>query len=212
MTGRAAWQRRAFLFVAIFGGACSLALPTALLGAWLGARHALDDIQVTPALVASLVVGAPVTEELLFRAGLRTPVYTLFFGPPLVLVAVAFLNGIAALWTAAAAVGVVAAILDLAVERRHQRQAGARHRLGRDFVSRYPLVFWAWTAAFAIGHVVNLTFDSPALAATGPSLVLPQLAAGAILGYARLTIGLGSAMALHAALNGVVVAALAGLT
>jgi hypothetical protein len=165
-------------------------------------------------LVGALLV-APVFEEWLFRAGLRSPGYTLGIGPSLVLLNLlhpAGGNSIAIALAALLALVVALVLGQVAVRRR--RRPGGRFALGRRFVAHYAWVFWGYTEAFALVHMGNYegsgarTLVLPLLVL--PLLVLPQLPCGAVLGYLRLRDGLRSSMLMHASLlNGLVALLLA---
>lgn len=73
----------------------------------------------------------------------------------------------------------------------------------RWFATLFPLFFWASALLFASIHLFNYTGEfSPLLLA----LVVPQLIAGTIFGYARVQYGLWSAILLHVLHNGTALA------
>ena len=83
----------------------------------------------------------------------------------------------------------------------------ARHRPAmRWFAGLFPLFYWLSTLAFACVHLFN--FEEGALFVLLP-LVLPQFVLGALLGYMRVTYGLGTSIALHALHNGTAMALVA---
>ncbi len=68
------------------------------------------------------------------------------------------------------------------------------------FAPRFAIFFWAATGGFALVHLGNYSEGSLALLLP---LILPQFALGAMVGYLRVHYGLITAIALHAAHNGI---------
>ncbi|MGB7420097.1 MAG: CPBP family glutamic-type intramembrane protease [Erythrobacter sp.] len=166
---------------------------------------AIAGMEFTPGLIALVIIGAPLLEELIFRGWLT--------GRPGELTALALALGVggialvtsgiegAIIWTAGAAVlACLAAIVLLIIWRARP----APHWYGRNF----PAFFWLSTLGFALIHIANFG-DAPLLAVL--PLVVPQFVIGALLGYVRVRIGLWAAILLHAAHNAIALA-IASLT
>lgn len=165
---------------------------------------ALAGMEFTWGIVALVVIGAPVMEEVGFRAWLS--------GKPGVIAALlALLAGgigfgiahvaVPPLGLALAAGGTIGACAALFFLRDKPAYGW--------FARGFPVFFWFSTIAFALVHLAN--FEEGSLAVLLP-LVLPQFILGSMLGYVRVRFGLWSAIALHAAHNGTAlsIAALAG--
>lgn len=143
-------------------------------------------------LVFALLV-APLLEELIFRAGLRSARFTLGVGLPLLI-----------FWAddrwvlATMALAALGAWLYTLLHS----PPGAAFARGRHYLRRYPWVFWTWTAGFACAHVTNFATEGwSSLYVIG--FLTPQWMAGAILGYLRLRQGLLAAMAMHGLYNAI---------
>ena len=163
----------------------------------LGVRlpgHLLEDLELGPALIAFIVVGAPLGEELVFRGWLSgRPGHV---GATLVLLAAGLLAGAAllslpgprgALALVAVLVLGVAAAIALLWRKRGQPPMG--------WFARHFRWFYLLSAlAFASIHLTNFTEGNAALLLP---LTLPQLLLGLILGYARVSFGLWSSMLMH---------------
>lgn len=167
----------------------------------LGVRlpgHLLEDLELAPALIAFIVIGAPLGEELVFRGWLSgRPGHV---GATLVLLAAGLLAGAALLLLpqprgAFALVALLvlggAAAVALLWRKRGRPPMGwfARH---------FRWFYLASALAFASIHLTNFTEGNAALLLP---LTLPQLLLGLILGYARVTFGLWSSMLMHAVHN-----------
>lgn len=165
---------------------------------------ALAGMEFTWEIVALVVIGAPVMEEIAFRgwlSGRPGPVFGL-----LALAAGAI--GFALTHSAMPALGALLAIGGMVGAGAFLftlRKKGAMGWFARGF----PALFWFSTLAFALVHLAN--FEEGSLAVLLP-LVLPQFILGSMLGYVRVRFGLWSSIALHAAHNGTAlsIAALAG--
>lgn len=165
---------------------------------------ALAGMEFTWEIVALVVIGAPVMEEVAFRGWLSGKP-----GPLLALLALgAGAVGFAVVHAAVPALGallviagVIGAALALFLLRRRQAMGW--------FAQGFPILFWLSTLAFALVHLAN--FDEGSLAVLLP-LVLPQFILGAMLGYVRVRFALWAAILLHAAHNATAlgIAALAG--
>lgn len=139
---------------------------------------------------------APLVEELAFRAGLRNARYTLFFGPALLI-----LMRASSLTLALGGAAVFALILLLDwLYRRHGARPGLTMRRGRAYLACFPLVFWTYSAAFALTHLNNFDYSTKATVLM-PLVLLPQLFCGLVFGYIRIRHGLLHGMLLHAAYN-----------
>jgi len=161
--------------------------------------NALADLDITPAIVALIVLGAPFGEEILFRSWLS--------GRPGHVLAL-LLGGIAV-----AGVPVAAGVLGLKGKALVAvigvgggfALAGCAlwHWRGRApwrwFARIFPVLLPLSALLFASVHLFNYEADiSPLLWL----FVLPQFLAGLIFGYARVNFGLWSSMLLHALHNG----------
>ena len=160
-------------------------------------KTALADIEFTPLVVALVVLGAPVFEELVFRSwlsGKLQHILALFaFGAGFVGFGLAHSSGLL-IGVGILAAAALAAILALVLLRGRPPM--------RWFRAIFPVMFWLATLSFALIHLTNF---EPAegwssLAVLLP-LVLPQFVLGALLGYLRVRIGLWAAMLLHAVHN-----------
>ncbi len=177
-----------------------LILMTVLIGAALAASRlgfampdtALGNMELSLPLIALVVLGAPVVEELLFRGWLSgRPAHV---APYLIGIAAALLGAVimrASGWPqpyVAAALG-VAAIIAAAV--------GAWALRGRPpfgwFQRHFRWFYYLSTIAFAAVHLSNYDESSPFVLL----LVIPQALAGLIFGFARVTYGLWANIALH---------------
>lgn len=151
-------------------------------------HHMLEDLQLTPVLIAFMVIGAPLGEETLFRGWLS--------GRPGHIAAVlALLAGLAAFALGPnEAVKLAGSLIALVIA------AGALLALRkRDAFAFFQRHFrWFYVASvllFAGIHLTNFAGKgfSPALL----PLVLPQLLLALILGYLRVNRGLLTGAALH---------------
>lgn len=173
------------------------ALATAL-GFHLPA-NAIDGLDLGPMWLAIIIVGAPLAEELLFRSWLSgRPGHVTALIALLVGVALPILSGPQGhpvLLLGGVAIAFVAAIGLLFWLRKHPPF---------PWFSRHFAWFYAASALlFASAHLANYSEGaSPILLL----LVVPQLIAGLIFGYARVTYGLWSDMLLHMLHNGLLIA------
>jgi membrane protease YdiL (CAAX protease family) len=161
-------------------------------------ENAIDQLRLGPLWLAIIVVGAPVAEELVFRSWLSGR-------PGHVTAALALVTGIAipilsgphahpVLVLGSIAIAVVLAI-GLAV--------WLRKRPPMAYFSRHFAWFYvAGALLFAAVHLANYTQGAAVILLP---LVVPQLIAGLILGYARITYGLWSDMLLHMMHNGLLI-------
>jgi membrane protease YdiL (CAAX protease family) len=161
-------------------------------------ENAIDNLDLGPLWLTIIIVAAPLGEELVFRSWLSGR-------PGHVTAGIAILVGIALpvvsgpqahpiLLLGSIAVAVVVAIALLIWLRRHPPF---------PWFSRHFTWFYAASALlFASAHLANYTQGASLVLLV---LVVPQLIAGMILGYARVTYGLWSDMLLHMLHNGLLI-------
>lgn len=172
-------------------------------------QTALENIDLTLGIVALVVIGAPLLEEIAFRGWLSGRPGHVFGLLALVtalgsLVAMVALNQATGVGVLLPAVALPVFFLGLAavILWRWRR----RPAMGW-FTRAFPLFFWLSTAGFACVHLLN--YDEGSLYVLLP-LVLPQFVTGSILGYLRVNYGLWAAMLLHALHNGTGMAVVLG--
>ncbi|KGF80278.1 hypothetical protein IA69_19025 [Massilia sp. JS1662] len=165
----------------------------------LGVEWTLDWSGTGMAFAA--IVVAPLVEELVFRAGLRSATVTLAVQP--VLIALLIGN-----WQVALALlGVVATLMVVDHVRRRYlddaRNFSLRMARGRAFLTRYRLIVWGNAVAFGFIHIGNFTIATPNgwLGCLAVFVVSSQIIAGVVLSYFRLRYGLFAAIAFHAIFN-----------
>lgn len=166
---------------------------------------ALENMEISWLIVALVVIGAPLLEEIAFRgwlSGRPGHVYALLaLAVGLTgIAAVVLRNGDPGLATGLVLLAgvVLVPVLALLILWRWRSRPAMRW-----FTRAFPLFFWLSTAAFACIHLFN--FDEGSLYVLLP-LVLPQFLTGSILGYLRVHYGLWAAMLLHALHNGTAMA------
>jgi len=167
--------------------------------------HLLDGLDLGDGmLLAFILVGAPIGEEILFRGWLS--------GRPghIAAVVLVLLGALAGLVAAGAgslllAFGIAGAVLALAGWLVWRNRA----RPPRAFMARhFKWFYFGSTLAFASVHLTNFTEGNAVVLLP---LVLPQFVLGLVLGYARVTFGLWASVLLHAAHNALFISlALAG--
>jgi membrane protease YdiL (CAAX protease family) len=148
-------------------------------------------------LVFDALLFAPVVEELMFRAGLRSARWALF-GMPL-MGALCTSN-----WKIMLSIAGLTAIIWLIgrVQRlrlRPEALAMRRWKHGRAFIRHYALVVWISAALFGVIHLSNFVADA-GLGWKSVFLVLAvmsQCMGGMVFSYLRLRHGLESSMAAH---------------
>jgi membrane protease YdiL (CAAX protease family) len=150
--------------------------------------------------LALIVVFAPIMEEVMFRSWMS--------GRPGHILAVLALGGGALVLYVDAAGGAASPGAIIGLLATLVAAAGAiyafRHRGALGWFARaFPVFFWLSALGFATIHIWNYTEGSGPLVFL---LVIPQLVAGTIFGYARVHYGLWSAIALHMLHNGTAVA------
>lgn len=168
-------------------------------------ENALESLEWTPGVLLLIVLGAPVMEEVMFRgwlSGRLGHVLATIVAVPALAMGSTVLAFDAVggpgehsivLIPAAAAMLLVAFAIVYAL--RHRGAA-------RWFTRVFPLFFWLSALAFATIHIWNYPDDPGPLVL---ALVIPQLIAGTIFGYARVRYGLWSSILLHALHNGTAV-------
>ena len=169
----------------------SMAGVAMLLGVELP-ETAIAGMEFTPTLIALVIFGAPVMEELIFRSWLSgRPGHILalialiagFAGFTMFNYNLPFVNALAPL------AGAIAAISTLVL-------LSGRPPM-RWFAAVFPLFYWLSALSFALVHLANFEEGGAVLLA----LVLPQFVLGMLLGYVRVRIGLWAAIVLHSAHN-----------
>lgn len=165
---------------------------------------ALAGMEFTWEIIALVVIGAPVMEEIAFRGWLSGKPGPFFALVALALGAIGFTVMHASVPAAGAALA-IAGILASGIALFFLRRKPAMGWFARGF----PAFFWLSTISFALVHLAN--FEEGSLAVLLP-LVLPQFILGSMLGYIRVRFALWAAIALHAAHNAtaITIAALAG--
>ena len=156
-----------------------------------GATHRIDVSNI-PWLQA--ILWAPIVEELLFRYGLRRPAAALWMIPLLALVLVYGL-----VWWATAILAVVV-LLSCWLARSARAPSVATYRWMRRYARAFPFVFHVVALAFAAAHLRNFVFDQ-SVGWMMLVLVAPQWVTGLVLGWVRVTRGIGAAMLLHGVFN-----------
>ncbi|MCT2560022.1 CPBP family glutamic-type intramembrane protease [Tsuneonella sp. YG55] len=186
--------------MALLLGVLSLALQ---LGFQMPA-HMLDQVDLKPGVLAFIVLGAPIAEEIVFRGWLSGRIGHILASP----LAIAALIALPVAGTAFEAgdmgraqgflgAGAVAAALAAAALFLF------RKRKAIGFVQRrFAWFYWASVIAFAGIHLTN--FAAAGVAAL--PLVLPQFLLAMILGYLRVTFGLWSSMLAHVLHNALFIA------
>lgn len=158
---------------------------------------ALAGLEIDLQLALTVVLVAPLAEEILFRSWLSGRpghlVALLVMALGVMAAAVALVNRGGALYLATVAITLVLVLAALILLRKRLAMAW--------FQSIFPLLFWLSTIAFASIHLLN--YEQGNLAILLP-LVLPQFVLGTILAYMRVHYGLWSGVLLHAAHNGLI--------
>ncbi len=165
--------------------------------------NSLNEITLTPSVIAMIVLAAPLLEEIAFRSWLS--------GRPGHWLALLIMGAVIFTATMTDATRSDAAINFKAIGAALIMGAGmfAALRLLRQrppfpwFARGFPVIFWLVTLAFALVHLTNYTEGTLLILLP---LVVPQFIAGALFGYARVQYGLWAAMLLHAMHNGTAVA------
>ena len=167
----------------------------------------MEDLEFTPAIIALIVLGAPIGEELAFRSWLSgRPGHVLalvLFGA--CALGVPFFYGLSgggsADTTMAVAVGGSGVLLGIVLASLVLylfRNRGP----WRWFAAIFPVMLLLSAAGFAFVHVFNYQGEPNALVYI---FVLPQFILGLVCAYARVHFGLWSNMLIHALHNGTAV-------
>ena len=156
-----------------------------------GATHRID-VGNLPWLQA--IIWGPIVEELLFRYGLRRPVAAIWMVPLLALVLVFGL-----VWWASTILAAVV-LLSCLVAKSARRPSAAAYRWLRRYARIFPVVFHGVALAFAAVHLRNFVFEEIA-GWMMIVLVAPQWVTGLVLGWVRVTRGVGASMLLHGVFN-----------
>jgi membrane protease YdiL (CAAX protease family) len=158
----------------------------------------LEDEELTTGLLVLIALVAPPIEEVIFRSWLT--------GNPAAATILKFSVGGALLGAAAAGfagpfAGLAVVVIALALAVREYRR-----RRGRPpsewYAKRFPYFYFGSAVAFAAVHLSNYGEEGGGILTL---LVVPQLLGGLVLGYARVTFGLWSSIAMHMAFNSLLV-------
>ena len=169
----------------------------------IGNLIGLDPVNTTSSLVFMgwAILIAPVIEEMVLRAGLRSATVTLTVQPALIALFVAQ-------WKIALALLCVTGAVMMSDHFRQRRLDAAgkfalRMARGRAFLTRYRLVVWGYAAAFGLIHIANfsVTTTNGWLCCLLVFAVVPQISAGIVISYLRLRYGLRCAIGFHAIYN-----------
>jgi hypothetical protein len=137
---------------------------------------------------------APLLEELIFRAGLKSPLYSLCWG--VLTVGALYYFAFDRAPFAIATVAIYFTCLLIAFYRRSD--ASPRQFVNENFGLFYPAVFWSYAVAFGFLHIANL---ADGVTPHNIPFILPHTLSGLILGYVRIKDGLASAVVLHGCMN-----------
>jgi membrane protease YdiL (CAAX protease family) len=171
----------------------ALAATAATLGLEMP-EHLLDELELTPWLIAFMLVGAPIGEELVFRGWLsgrpgHVGAFLVLVATGLAFVLIGLINP-SRLNVVVPIAGVVLAIVVLWRKRGRPPMPFFRRHFGWFYLLS--------TLAFASVHLTNFTEGTALILLP---LTLPQLLLGLILGYARVQFGLWASVLLHMAHN-----------
>lgn len=161
-----------------------------------------STLELDAATILLIVIGAPVIEEVVFRGWLSgRPRYLIIFPILLVTGVIAAMQGVSKTGDAAQlGVGLTVfgglAVSAIALFVLWKRAVPGWYQ------TIFPGAFWLSSAAFALVHFANYT--EGALLVLLP-LVLPQFVLGSMAAYLRVHYGLWTAIALHAAHNGIAI-------
>lgn len=167
-------------------------------------ESSLEEMALTPGWIAIIIIGAPLTEELMFRSWLSGRPGHLVAG----LAGSAALLGlpaIAVLGEAGSTIALTLVIVLVVIAALALWRWRAAPPM-RWFVALFPTIFWLVAIAFALIHLVNYEAAGGILMLL--PLVVPQFVAGLLFGYARVRYGLWASIALHAMHNGTAVGAM----
>ena len=165
--------------------------PVAVSAAGVGGSVHRMDLGNLPWLTALL--WAPLVEELAFRYGLRRPLQALWFVPLMLFVVIMGPQG----WTIGLLVlAVFVAWRGVLITRPYMGDTQWR----RDYSQRFGWAFHLSALGFAGMHLNNFNLGAMPFWLM-PALVLPQYLTGLVLGWMRVRLGIGAAIALHALFN-----------
>ncbi|MBJ7255150.1 MAG: CPBP family intramembrane metalloprotease [Sphingomonadaceae bacterium] len=164
-----------------------------------------DDYDSLWTLWLSIGLVAPLVEEPMFRGWLKgTPrqllLLALMIGTLLLLLALGPINDLPPwgfVFLVMAFIAAVATAL-LEIEARTQSNAPTVPMFDRHFRT----IFWTSAVLFGLVHVSN--YEGGTVWAAVP-MVLPQLTAGLLLGFARLRFGIRASILLHSASNSILI-------
>lgn len=167
----------------------------------LGVRlpgHLLEGLELSQALIAFIVIGAPLSEELVFRGWLSgRPGHV---AATLTLLGAGLAAGVA--WMTLPAPTAAFALMAIAVVGVAAAIALLWRKRGRPPMRWYARHFrWFYllsTLAFASIHLTNFTEGNAALLLP---LTLPQFLLGLILGYVRVSFGFWACILMHGVHN-----------
>lgn len=189
------------LLIAGFAGLTALGLELP--------EHALEGLELGPALIVFILVAAPIGEEVVFRGWLSGRPGHLF-----ALLALAAGGGLAVL-AARASTGPAASLATLGFATLALAAAllalwfGRRRVAWPWFQRHFGWFYFASALAFAGIHLANFTEGAAAILLP---LTLPQFVLGLILGYIRVHHGLWASVLFHALHNGVFIGLLVAAT
>jgi hypothetical protein len=155
---------------------------------------ALGGMELSPSLLAMVIVGAPVMEEVLFRSWLSGK-------PGQILALLLILLGVlsAVVGMGADRVIVFGIVFVICLGGAIAAAITLRKRAPFAFFTRHFAWFFYLSAiAFAAIHLSNY---EPGVGGIALALIVPQFIAGLIFGFARVSHGLWSCIALHMAHN-----------
>lgn len=175
----------------IFNCLYSLTIGVAL-DAWTSLEFRSD--MRGKAMIFSALTLAPIFEELICRAGLRSAKYSLFFGP----IFIALFLGT---WQIPVSILLLLTAIILVNEYlmpwiNEGKKQGENFFLGRRFIQAYPKIFWIYAGAFSLMHVMNYSINNVGDIAV-VFAVIPQFVMGILWGYVRIRDGIASVIALH---------------
>lgn len=156
-----------------------------------GATHRID-VHNIPWVLA--ILWAPLIEEMVFRYGLRKPLQAIWLVPILIPSLLFGMTGGSGWWLA---IGLLLCCWACMNDRPPSRRSW---RVMRAYRFWFPWVFHTVTLAFAGLHIKNFIFTDFSWWML-PVLVLPQWFSGLVLGWIRVSRGIGAAILLHAVFN-----------
>lgn len=192
--------RLLILLVALFLFHFLTALPVNLVLQKLVGLRYLPDIS-TLRFFINAVCFAPLIEELMFRAGLRSATFTLGVQP--VLLSLVFYQGAVLLALAC----VVCAWFWLSRTRLARASAAERFSIerarSRAYLANYRFIVWGYALVFGLVHAGNFGVNAGSGWLGGFVILacVSQTFSGVVLSFLRLRYGLAAAMLFHAMFN-----------